>query len=88
MNFTTFCLVFIYYFFLDNFFFTHDIYPHPHPRPTTSTHYLRPGADYLPRPMTFSYTRTRAPREVWERAGERTWVVSVGVVEGVDKCRG
>ena len=39
-----------YYYFLSFFpyFFTHDIYPHPHPRPTTSTHY--------PRPTTFSYT--------------------------------
>ena len=35
-------------FFLEKFFFTHDIYPHPHPRPKTSTHY--------PRPTTFSYT--------------------------------
>ena len=36
-------------FFLENLFFTHDIYPHPHPRPTTSTHY--------PRPTTCSYTQ-------------------------------
>ena len=43
-----------YYYFLSFFpyFFTHDIYPHPHPRPTTSTHY--------PRPTTFSYTPTDA----------------------------
>ena len=52
--FTTFFYLFLFfnYFTLSLFFytfFTHDIYPHPHPRPTTSTHY--------PRPTTFSYTR-------------------------------
>ena len=45
MNFTTFCLlIFKFYnflFFWENYFFTHDIYPHPHPRLTTSTHYPR-----------------------------------------------
>ena len=43
-----------FYFFLlclEDFFFTHDIYPHPHPPLTASTHY--------PRPTTFSYTRRR-----------------------------
>ena len=48
MNFTTFCF-FIFLIFFGRHFFTHDIYPLPHPRPTTSTHY--------PRPTTFSYTR-------------------------------
>ena len=24
--------------FLENFFFTHDVYPHPHPRPLPTTH--------------------------------------------------
>ena len=63
--FTTFFYLFLFWitllyhiFFLD-FFFTHEIYPHPHPRPTTSTHY--------PRPTTFSYTRLR-------RAGIENWV--------------
>ena len=40
-------LVSICFFFFYTFF-THDIYPHPHSRPTTSTHY--------PRPTTFSTT--------------------------------
>ena len=43
-------LYFIIFFYT---FFTHDIYPHPHPRPTTSTHY--------PRPTTFSYTPSAQP---------------------------
>ena len=49
----TFCLLIflIFIFFLENFFFTHGIYPHPHPRPTTSTQY--------PRPTTFSYTHSQ-----------------------------
>ena len=41
-------LLFHFFIFFGRHFFTHDIYPHPHPRPTTSTHY--------PRPTTFSYT--------------------------------
>ena len=46
--------LFFNYFTLSLFFytfFTHDIYPHPHSRPTTSTHH--------PRPTTFSYTLDR-----------------------------
>ena len=55
MNFTTFCYLFflLLIFFWKTFFFTHDIYPHPHPRPTTSTHY--------PQPTTFSYTPFTRP---------------------------
>ena len=45
-----FLFIIIFYNFFHTFF-THDIYPHPHQRPTstTSTHY--------PRPTTFSYTQ-------------------------------
>ena len=42
-----FSITLLYHFFFYTFF-THNIYPYPHPRPTTSTHY--------PRPTTFSYT--------------------------------
>ena len=39
MNFTTFCyLIFYLLFFLENFFFTHDIYPLPRPTPIPTTH--------------------------------------------------
>ena len=34
-----FSITLLYHFFYT--FLTHDIYPHPHPRPTTSTHYPR-----------------------------------------------
>ena len=42
MNFTTFCyLIFNFLLYLEDFFFTHDIYPHPHPRPTTFSYTRR-----------------------------------------------
>ena len=41
-NFLLFIFVnYYYYFFFGRHFFTHDIYPHPHPRSTTSTDYPR-----------------------------------------------
>ena len=33
---------FLIFIFLEDFFFTHDNYPHPHPRPTPTTHELYP----------------------------------------------
>ena len=49
--FSLFFIFFIFYFIL---FFTHDFYPHPHPRPTTSIH--------DPRPTTVSHNPVAAKR--------------------------
>ena len=66
-----FWITLLYHIFFLEFFFTHEIYPHPHPRPTTSTHY--------PRPTTFSYTRLR-------RAGIENWVKDDILRERMSLC--
>ena len=55
-------LLYFITFFFQTFFFTHEIYPHPHPRPTTSTHY--------PRPTTFSYTPEFVALQGWQKSND------------------
>ena len=63
-----------FYYFFSDNYF---FYPRHFPTPTTT-------------PTTHDMIQLHSLREVWERARERTWVVSVsvGVVVSVGKCRG